>query len=118
MCSAISTLSLRYTPVKNEWCEAIVLLSGMTTQAVRFHVTKRHIQGGLRYLRTYDSVTYDGRYEQNDMNLAMQNRWNKISKAIRRGEDLYVFSYYTNNGIYTSNALCQYIARTVVSLIN
>ncbi|KAK1358233.1 hypothetical protein POM88_051489 [Heracleum sosnowskyi] len=36
MCCAISTLSLGYTlEKKNEWCDAIVLLSGMTTQAVR-----------------------------------------------------------------------------------
>ncbi|KAK1358111.1 hypothetical protein POM88_051367 [Heracleum sosnowskyi] len=119
MCSAISTLSLGYTPEKkSEWCEAIVLLTGMTTQAVRFHKMKRHIIGGLRYVKAYDLMSYDGRYEQNDMNMALQSRWNKISKALRRGELPLIFSYYTNYGYYNNNALCHYLAHTTVSLIN
>ncbi|KAK1358113.1 hypothetical protein POM88_051369 [Heracleum sosnowskyi] len=119
MCSAISTLSLGYTPEKkSEWCEAIVLLTGMTTQAVRFHKMKRHVIGGLRYVKAYDLMSYDGRYEQNDMNMALQSRWNKISKALRRGELPLIFSYYTKNGIYNNNALSHYLAQTTVSLIN
>ncbi|KAK1358106.1 hypothetical protein POM88_051362 [Heracleum sosnowskyi] len=110
MCSAISTLSLGYAPEKkNEWCESIVLLTGMTTQAVRFHVMRSHIQAALRSLRTSDSTTCGGRFEQANINLAMQSRWNKISKAFRRGEDPYIFSYYMNSALINLDASGSYI---------
>ncbi|KAK1358032.1 hypothetical protein POM88_051288 [Heracleum sosnowskyi] len=87
MRSAISTLSLGYTPQKkNEWCEAVVLLTGMTSQAVRFCKMKDHVQSGLLYTTARDTAEHDGRYVLDVSDIALQNRWNKVSKAIRRRE--------------------------------
>ncbi|KAK1358008.1 hypothetical protein POM88_051264 [Heracleum sosnowskyi] len=119
LCSAISTISLGYTPEKkNEWCEAIVLLTGMTSQAVRFHEMKEHVQFGLYFGLPYDTATSNGRYELSCGDIAMQYRWNKISKAIRRGEYPYVFSHYADRGTYSTHAMCEDSARDDVSLIN
>lgn len=113
MCSAISTLSLGYKPEKKtEWCDAIVLLRGMTTQAVRFPDMNYHILTGLHRRSNVN------RFELDNLYLAAQNRWNKISKAIRKGDFPYVFSYYMNHGIYTTRSVDHYFAKGSVSLIS
>ncbi|XP_074375193.1 uncharacterized protein LOC141716941 [Apium graveolens] len=114
MCSAISTLSLGFTPQKkNEWCEAIVLLAGFTTQAVRFSVMKYHVQKGIG-----NGFRYSGRYLLSARDRAMQNRWNKLSRAMREGEYPYVFSHYSDHGTYTVGCVTGFVARHKVSLIN
>ncbi|KAK1357995.1 hypothetical protein POM88_051251 [Heracleum sosnowskyi] len=118
MCSAISTLSLGYTPQKkNEWCEAVVLLTGITSQAVRFSKMKAHVQRGLLFKTAHCPSSFNGRYELSDIIMAKQHRWNKISEAIRRGKYPYVFSFYTENGPYATATMCEYSARDVL-LIN
>ncbi|KAK1358300.1 hypothetical protein POM88_051556 [Heracleum sosnowskyi] len=118
MCSAISTLSLGYTPQKkNDWCEAIVLLTGMTSQAVRFPVMKYHVAGGLGY-RTAHGMEHDGRYMLFANYKALQNRWNKLSRAIRRGEYPYFYSHYNDIGQYSVSSVTDYRPEYYVSLIN
>ncbi|XP_074375195.1 uncharacterized protein LOC141716943 [Apium graveolens] len=112
MCSAISTLSLGFTPQKkNEWCEAIVLVSGLTTQAVRFSEMKYFAQKGIGF-------GYKGRYTLPVREIAVQNRWNKLSRAMRDGEYPYVFSHYSDIGTYNAGCVTELGARDTVSLIN
>lgn len=112
LCSAISVLSLGFTPQKkNEWCEAIVLLAGFTSQAVRFSLMKYHVQKGIGF-------GYTGRYLLPARDRAMQNRWSKLSKAMMKGEYPYVFSHYFDHGTYTVGCVTEFIARRKVSLIN
>lgn len=120
ICSAISTLSLGYTPQKkNEWCEALVLLTGITSQAVRFRIMKKHVRRGLLYKTPHSPLSFNGRYEFfSSVLVAMQNRWNKISKAIRRGKYPYVFSFYESSGEYVTSAMCKVMARGDVLFIN
>lgn len=118
MCSAISTLSLGYTPQKkNEWCEAIVLLTGMTSQAVRFCVMKDHVQNGLKYV-TPHGMEHDGRYALSARYIALPTRWNKLSKAIRRGEYPYVYSHYMDYGRFATSSVTECWVDNEVSLIN
>ncbi|KAK1357741.1 hypothetical protein POM88_050997 [Heracleum sosnowskyi] len=113
ICSAISTLSLGYMPEKkNEWCDAIVLLIGMTSQAVRFHNMNNQIRIGMNITSNVN------RFELSNILLATQNRWNKISKAIRKREFPYVFSYYMNSGMYITGSVTEFFAKCNVSLIN
>lgn len=83
LASQRNTLSLGYTSEKkNEWYEAIVLLTGMTTQAILGFIKWRHITSGLQFRVTYDPTTCDGRHELHNRYLGMQNRWNKFSRGI------------------------------------
>lgn len=112
LCSAISVLSLGFTPQKkNEWCEAIVLLTGFTSQAVRFSVMKYHVQKAIGF-------GYMGRYLVSARDRAMQNRWNKVSRAMTKGELPYVYSHYSDHGTYTIGCVNEYTAIHKVSLIN
>ncbi|KAK1358087.1 hypothetical protein POM88_051343 [Heracleum sosnowskyi] len=114
MRSAISTLSLGYMPEKkNEWCVAIVLLTGMTTQAVRFRKMKSHVADGLHIV-----TNYEARHQLDNVFLGMQKRWNKFSKAIRREEYPFVYSIYLNYGYYIPSCTGQYMAGKQVSLIS
>ncbi|KAK1357938.1 hypothetical protein POM88_051194 [Heracleum sosnowskyi] len=118
MCSAISTLSLGYMPQKkNGWCEAVVLLKGITTQAVRFREMTKHVGIGLEFINAYSMSSFNGRYTTPPEVLAMQNRWNKISKAIRRREYPYIFSHYADHGPYCTTPICENSAQDVL-LIN
>lgn len=103
ICSAISTFSLGYTPEKkNEWCNAIVLLVGITSQAVRFYEMKCSVKIGLQ------TTVYDDRGIYPDSRiLGLINRWNKISKAIRRGEGPYFFTYYKTNRRFCPAMVCE-----------
>ncbi|KAK1358114.1 hypothetical protein POM88_051370 [Heracleum sosnowskyi] len=114
MCSAISTLSLGYTPEKkNEWCDAIVLLTGITSEAVRFPDMIFHIQIGLH------STTNGANFEFHNEYISLRKRWNKISMAIRRGEFPFIFSYYTSDDMFITGSIGgEILARSRVSLIN
>lgn len=119
MCSAISTLSLGYTPQKkNEWCEAVVLLTGITSHAVRLSFMKHHVRAGVLCRKAHYSFSFNGRYELASVLMATQNRWNKISNAIRRGKYPYVVSFYDRAGGYSTYIICETLARIDVSLIN
>ncbi|XP_074324958.1 uncharacterized protein LOC141716687 isoform X2 [Apium graveolens] len=94
MCCAISTLSLGYSPQKKfQWCNAIVLLAGITSQAARFTEMKRHIEHGINVV-----IFGRGGFYPESALLGIFSRWNKISKAVRRGECPYIFTSYIQNG--------------------
>lgn len=94
MCCAISTLSLGYSPQKKfHWCNAILLLTGITSQAARFTEMKRHVESGLNV-----EIIGRGGFFPDSKVLGVFSRWNKISKAIRSGECPFIFTAYIRNG--------------------
>lgn len=88
MCAAVSMLSLGYTPgKKDEWTDAVVLLTGMTTQAVRLSVMLDHVNSGFYEMADIYNVPHVSV-------LSLQANWSKISKAIREDKLPYLFEYY------------------------
>lgn len=112
MCYAISTLSLGYTQEKkNEWTEAILLLEGMTTHAVRLKPMKTVVGWGL-YLEG-DAENIPAMYC-----LRIMNIWGQISEAIREGEDSFFYQYYDKNGVLRSSLMLQHLIDYTVALVN
>ncbi|KAL8124858.1 hypothetical protein AgCh_012497 [Apium graveolens] len=88
MCSAISTLSLGYTlGKKDEWTDAFVLLTGMTTQAVRFCTMHSHVQYGFLHIGDAEHIPHS-------ICLSLQPKWKQVSKAIREGKLPYLYKFY------------------------
>ncbi|XP_017231554.1 uncharacterized protein LOC108205934 isoform X1 [Daucus carota subsp. sativus] len=112
MCSAVSTLSLGYMPEKkNEWTSAIVLLSGMTTQAVRFYRMKGHVGQGLTKKARVPNIPH---YRD----LRLQNRWHDICKAVRREEYPYQYNLCNYDNKFTTDLIELCWIRYTVALIN
>lgn len=88
MCSAISMLSLGYTPdKKDEWIDAFVLLRGITTQAVRFSGMHAHVQVAFHKFPDAEHIPHE-------ICLTIQPKWRQVSKAIREGKLPYLYKYY------------------------
>ncbi|KAK1369562.1 hypothetical protein POM88_035654 [Heracleum sosnowskyi] len=113
ICSAISTLSLGYTPQKkDEWTDAFVLLTEITTHAVRFSCIKYHVNCGL-YTKG-DAQNLPGM-----TSLRLPRLWNQLSNAIRT--NTYPFNYKysaAEDGLYFRGVVNKFNAQCVVSLIN
>lgn len=96
---------------KNEWTDAIVLLRGMTTQAVRFRNMKGHVGQGLTIKAHVPHIPH---YRD----LRLHNRWHDISKAVRREEYPYRYNLCNNNNKFRTDSMQLYCIQYTVALID